>query len=283
MPSVVDTDLFFPAEFARRYEPEMARMLAAAADASEPIMGGAMARGHPGTWCNLATGIGLNGPVDEADIDRLVSFYVEAGIEPRVEICATVDPSLVRGLTDRGFVVRGWEHVFASSLRGRPLTPPHDAIDGLTIETVDTTDETAVREAVTLMVNQFYPEPGDEPLQEGIETTVRFTMREGVHFFVVRKDGAFVGSGGFECSGPFANIVGAAVVPALRGRGIQQHLIAHRCNAAARLGAEVAVVSSKPGISTERNALRMGFVLAYSRTIMAMPGEGLAPEHRGSS
>lgn len=270
----------FPAEFARQYEPDMGRMLASAADVSEPIAGGVMARGHPGTWCNHAIGLGLNGPVAESDIDRLVSFYADCGIEPRVELCATADPTLVRGLADRGFVVRLFEHVLARRLDDREFPPPHGPIDGLTIERVDTRDEAAVRAAVIPMMKQFYAQ-GDGPSEESIKITVRFSMREAAHLLVARIDGDYAGSGGMECVGRFANIFGAAVVPEFRHRGIQQTLIAHRCAVGRSLGAEHAVVGSKPGISTERNALRMGFTLVYTRTVLAMPREGLVPEEVG--
>lgn len=43
----------------------------------------------------------------------------------------------------------------------------------------------------------------------------------------------------------------------------------------ARMGEERMVC--KPGIATERNAVRLGFFLAYCKAIMFLPGEGLEP------
>jgi len=279
-PAAMD-EPFFPAEFARSYEPEMGRMLACAADVSESIGGGVMARGHPGTWCNHAIGLGLDGPVPEAEVDRLVAFYSDHGIEPRIELCATADPLFIRALADRGFVVRSFEHVLARRFRGPEPAPPHALVDGLAFEQVDTTDRSAVRAAVMQMMKQFYPKPGDGPSEESVELTVKFSMGPGVHLLVARVDGVFAGSGGMQRTGVFANIIGAGVVPEFRRRGIQQHLIARRCEIARSVGAEIAVVGSKPGISTERNAMRMGFALVYTRTVLVMPGDGLVPEHTG--
>jgi hypothetical protein len=51
-----------------------------------------------------------------------------------------------------------------------------------------------------------------------------------------------------------------------------------RLNAAAEAGAEIAAVDTRPGAGTERNVLRMGFTLAYSRAILVWRGVGLVGE-----
>ena len=58
------------------------------------------------------------------------------------------------------------------------------------------------------------------------------------------------------------------VVPAHRRRGIQLALIAHRLRIGLEHGSELAVIESKPGIPTERNAARLGFGMTYTRLIL---------------
>jgi hypothetical protein len=41
-------------------------------------------------------------------------------------------------------------------------------------------------------------------------------------------------------------------------------------------GCILATISSRPGIPTERNALRLGFTMAYTKVILVRPGPGLA-------
>ena len=73
------------------------------------------------------------------------------------------------------------------------------------------------------------------------------------------------------------SLFGASVRPAFRRRGIQQALIAARLDRARSLGAELASVTSHPGIPTERNAARFGFQLAYVRAVLVKRAPGLVP------
>ena len=50
----------------------------------------------------------------------------------------------------------------------------------------------------------------------------------------------------------------------------------HARRKAAARGATLAVIHTSPGIATERNARRLGFVMAYTKVVMTMPREGLA-------
>ena len=56
---------------------------------------------------------------------------------------------------------------------------------------------------------------------------------------------------------------------------VQAALIARRLEHARDQGCELVTIGSRPGIATERNAARLGFYVAYTKVIMAMPGEGL--------
>ena len=73
------------------------------------------------------------------------------------------------------------------------------------------------------------------------------------------------------------SLFGASVLPAFRRRGIQQALISARLQTALSLGADLASITSHPGIPTERNAARLGFQLAYVRAVMVKRGPELVP------
>lgn len=76
--------------------------------------------------------------------------------------------------------------------------------------------------------------------------------------------------------GVVAALAGAAVLPAWRRRGIQAALVARRLELARARGCRLATIGSAPGIPTERNALRLGFRIAYARLAFNRPGPGLA-------
>lgn len=61
---------------------------------------------------------------------------------------------------------------------------------------------------------------------------------------------------------------GALVLPAFRGRSIQQALIAARLQACADAACELACIDGSPGAGTQRNATRMGFPLADTKLLM---------------
>jgi GNAT superfamily N-acetyltransferase len=86
-----------------------------------------------------------------------------------------------------------------------------------------------------------------------------------------------VGAGSVEFAGELCALFGLSVLPEFRRRGIQQALIAARLNEARRRGAHLATISGRPGAATERNVMRMGFALAYTKVILVKPGPGLTP------
>jgi GNAT superfamily N-acetyltransferase len=65
------------------------------------------------------------------------------------------------------------------------------------------------------------------------------------------------------------------VLPRFRRRGIQQALMAARLEHAASRGARFATIGARPGIPTNRNAMRMGFRLAYTKVVLVKPGPAL--------
>jgi GNAT superfamily N-acetyltransferase len=84
-----------------------------------------------------------------------------------------------------------------------------------------------------------------------------------------------------------AGLFGTSVLPEFRCRGIQQLLMFERLRLARERGAAIATIASIPGIPTERNAARLGFVLSYVEANMIKPGApapaSLAPGHDGKS
>ena len=90
-----------PVEIALLEERRQARMLAAVTPVVEPFAGGVMGFHEPGSWQNQACGVGLDGLVEDAEIDAMVEFYRSRGVEPRLELSPFADESLIRGRADR--------------------------------------------------------------------------------------------------------------------------------------------------------------------------------------
>ncbi len=242
-------------------------------DESETIGGGRVSFSAGSPWFCRAAGLGYEGPVTGEDLDRIVEYFRSRGVEPKVEIPVFAPKELLDGLADRGFGVRQFENVYARAiLPGEDvrLALPHGWPEGLVVNTLDPSDDSAVREYVLTVLRGFMP--AEAVKDEMIESTVRTMTRESIVGFVGRIGGHIAGLGAlewFEIEGRrLCALAGAVTVEAFRGRGVQLSLIAHRLNAARDLGCSLALIESFPGIPTERNAARVGFSLAYARAVL---------------
>lgn len=264
-------------DIAKLEELRQARGLADVATDAQPIAGGVMSRAEPGSWMNSAVGLGFDGPVEPDTADRLIAFFSVKGIEPRIEHAPYADFSLTQALERAGFRLRNFETIFHRELLpGDTITAPHPAPPGLIIESVDPADDDEVRQYAITAVSGFFP-PNfvvPEPYLDAVVRTVRHPRTTAV---VARLDGQIVGAGAMEVAGDIAALFGMSVAQAYRRRGIQQAVIAHRLNLAQQRGARLATIGARPAIATERNVRRMGFQVAYTKTVLVRPGEGLAP------
>lgn len=264
-------------EIAKLEELRQAKGLAEVAERSEPLCGGTMGGGFPGNWHNNAVGLGFNGLVTKADIDRMIEYYSSRGCEPRVELCPFADKSLSVELGNAGFRITDFEMVFFRQLDpAQPARPLQGHPAGVELSFVDPGDAERVREYARVAVSGFMPE-GQEIPEEFLkiaETPVRHPLCKGA---IATIGGKVVGAGGTEVRGEVAALFGLSVLPEFRRRGIQQALIAQRLNDAASKGARIATIGGRPGQGTERNVRRMGFQCAYTKLIMVRPGEGLTP------
>jgi len=262
-------------DVARLEERHVARVLQNMADEWRPIGGGVMSRGAPGAWFNRAQGLGLDGPVEPHEIDELIRFYGDGGIEPRVEVCPFAHESLFRVLADRRFVVRRFLMVlfrFVSETEG--FAPPYPAPPGLRIEPIDPSDASAIEDFGRTWVVGFEAK-GPDRIDETMRSARRAAESEGTICVRAMLDGRCVGAGGVEIDGALASLFGVAVAPDMRRKGIQLAMVSWRLRRARELGATVATIESHPGASTESNAMRMGFRVAYTKVTMVRPGEGM--------
>ncbi|AUX44774.1 acetyltransferase [Sorangium cellulosum] len=264
------------AEIARVEERRLARATAAVVACAEPVAGGCMTFDGEGSWANFAVGLGLDGPVSGAEIDRVVGFYTTRGAEPRIVVCPFAHPSLVRGLAERGFALLEFVNVLAREIEPdedlRALVP-NGWPKGLEVVRVDPGDEAQVRLFIDVSTSGFRPE-GAPIAPALLEVSRRVVAYPRCDSFLALVDGEPAGAGSVEVHPDGAALFGVSVLPRFRERGIQQALIVRRLERARELGCLLACISASPGIPTERNAMRLGFFMAYSKGILARRSEG---------
>jgi len=274
------------ADIATLEESRLCNALEVVATESRRLAGGLLTRGEPGTWINTTSGLGMNTAVQSADIEELIRWFEEKGIEPRAEICPFAHPSTWSELGKQGFIIRSFENVFVADLvKGAVREPPQPLGEGITLFQVDRYDASQVRAYAEAICAGFsHPNP---PPKADIDLWMRVVREDNLLAFGAISQGQIVGggcaeiarlplrNGASEISHTMAILFGLSVLPEWRKRGIQQALIAQRLKLARHQGAQLATISAQPGVATERNARRLGFEVAYTKAIVVRPGPGL--------
>jgi GNAT superfamily N-acetyltransferase len=257
------------ATVARLEEARQARSVASISDVAEPIAGGFMCFGGPRAFVTEAMGLGFDGAVSEHDLERFVEFYTSRGVEPKIELCPLADESLVRGLAARGFVLRDFEHVLVRDLAADESLP--DLPDRIEIVDVRPGDEPMIRRLVEIAISGSAP-----PNTELFERLVRRAVATPeMKHFAARVDGQVAAIGGCEVEPPLGSLFGMSTLPAFQRRGCQRALMIHRIRLVREHGCRYVTVQTKPHVATGRNALRLGFQVAYTKAILARPGPDL--------
>lgn len=236
--------------------------------------GGLACYAGPGSWANQALGCGMGGEtVGGGDVAALCDWYESRGSEPKVVVCPFADASLVKALGEAGFRLREFEMVFACDVRGREVGRGAPVPEGVTFEPLDLEDGALVDECVRFSC-AIYGHHADPP-EAMLENFRRMMSHPRMRTIVVRVGGALAGTSAIEIAGEVASLCGAAVKEEFRRRGVQTALIDARLGMAREAGCSVVTVTSLPGVATERNAMRAGFVPSYTKVALVRPGEGL--------
>jgi GNAT superfamily N-acetyltransferase len=271
-----NTAMLAPIDVARLEETRASTMLAAMADEARDWAGGTMGFSGPGTWLNQVMGAGLGAPVGTVELDDMVEFYESRGVEARIELCPFADESLTAGLSARDFTVREFQNVLCCEIGPTAPQLPLGWPPRLEVRLVDRDDASAVQELVQVSLSGFFP--AGEPISEVMRrSSMHMLSMARTRGFIATLDGAVVGGGLLDLGESAANLAGTSVLPEARRRGVQQALILARLQAAREYGCRVATIASKPGIPTERNAMRLGFAMAYTKVVLARSGAGLLP------
>ncbi|HLP82789.1 MAG TPA: GNAT family N-acetyltransferase [Phycisphaerales bacterium] len=264
---------------ARLEEARIAEGVASVAEEARPFAGGTISRGKPGTWCNFICGAGLDGPMTADELDLAESFYIEKGLEPRIELSPYAHPEFLAQLESRNWTIRGFETVFFRTIApNEPFASLHTPPPSLRITVVPKDDQALLHEFAWTSVSGFLPD-GRNPTEDELALAKRAATHYRSHAFLATVNDKPASAGSCEVAhtphGSIAALFGLSTLPPFRRMGIQQALIAARLAFARDHGATVATIGGLPGAGTERNVRRMGFQVAYTKAIMVKPGPNL--------
>jgi hypothetical protein len=251
------TDALAGIEFARSW----ARLNSFTGEVVLPVAGGHAGFGGVDSPVTQAFGLGLNGPVTDADMAGMEAFYRAHGSPVNIETCPLADTSLLKLLNERGYKPIEYSNVFT-----RELTQDDSQA------WPDTTSKVHVRspaedeaETYSLVVaKSFFENTEISPQFLGIFTSCFFAA--GTFFFIAEVDGVPAGGGMMSIHQGVASLGGAGTLREFRNRGVQKALLLARLAVAVENGCDLAMVATQPGSGSQRNVERQGFQVVYTRT-----------------
>lgn len=202
-------------------------------------------------------GLGLQ-EVTATTLDRIEEFFRERGAPVFHEVTPMASPALLDLLNGRGYRPAELTNVMFRPLSATPLsqaTPP-----GLEVRVVGPEDY----ELWASTAAQGWSEATDiaDLVLDLSRVSVRSRNASG---FLVERQGQAIATGGLIVHNEVALLAGAATIPQGRRQGAQLAVLDARLCHAFERGCDLAMMCAAPGNSSQRNAERQGFRVAYTR------------------
>lgn len=205
---------------------------------------------------------GLSGTVQADELDFIEHFYRERGMGVRIRVCPYADQSVLPLLGMRGYTLRSLMNVFAFPLKGYSARPMD--IRGLEIRMV--TERDARKWFDLIGAGGDWAEPDGASFM-----TIRCVAKPSSRFYLAYLNGRPVSGGALEIHDGVASLIASDTLPEYKRHGLHAAILRARLEISAQAGCEVAILKTRPGSSTQTNALREGFELVYTTMTMHSP------------
>jgi GNAT superfamily N-acetyltransferase len=202
-------------------------------------------------------GLGVWGPATPEALSAIEDFFVARGAPVIHEVSPLAGVEVLATLVERSYRPIELSTVLAQGITERVDVPSSPA---LRVRTFEPEDRPAWIEA---SVAGWSEDPAVLPLIRSIAEAA--SANRAMVGFVAERDGAVVATASMGLHGGVALLAGASTVPSARGLGAQAMLLTARLAEAQRRGCDVAMMVTTPGSTSQRNAERSGFRVAYTR------------------
>jgi hypothetical protein len=206
-------------------------------------------------------GLGLFGEITNVEMDALESFFRERGAPVFHEVSPLASDALLVLLGERGY-----RPVETTSVMYRPISRdasdlPAPRNDKISVRVVGEDEHELWARTATRGWSEFA-----EFADQIYELSRVGVKRTGAHAFLAELDGRAIATGGISICEGVVLMAGASTVPEGRRQGAQLALLAGRLRFAVEHGCDIAMMCAQPGSTSQRNAERHGFRIAYTRT-----------------
>ncbi|MHB1986425.1 MAG: GNAT family N-acetyltransferase [Acidimicrobiales bacterium] len=228
-----------------------------------PLAGGQIVLLGPRMFVNRAMAIGLGTPMTSEDLAQLVDLSEQVAVPPELEVCPWAHRSVLSLASSRGFRPAWFRSTLVCELGSDQVAQA----EGVRIEAVE--DLTALARWQEMAASGFGYSTEAERRTSDLYARAAFGV-PGEHLYLAHLDGRPVGVATLTVNRTTATLGGMATLALARRRGVQAALIRHRLSAATRFGCDIAVSTAEPGKGSERNLLRRGFTVMYSKLGMRL-------------
>ena len=199
--------------------------------------------------------LGLFATPTAEDLEQLEQFFTERGAETFHEVSPLAAPETLQLLG-----ARGYRPVELTSIMHQPIAPRPES-DSRVRTRIASRDEIDSWAEIAAEGWSESPELGDF-----MRDLSRVTASaEGAFPFLAELDGRPIATGTLLIHDGIALLAGASTIPTARNQGAQRALLDARLRYAAEHGCDLAAMGAAPGSTSQKNAERQGFRIAYTR------------------
>ncbi|HLL72733.1 MAG TPA: GNAT family N-acetyltransferase [Pyrinomonadaceae bacterium] len=213
-------------------------------------------------------GLGLFQATTGADMDEIENFLRERGAQVFHEVSPLADASLLPLLNERGYQPCEFTSVMFCPLGGAEDDLPAPRNDRVKVRVVGEDEHELWAQTATRGWSEF-----TEFADQILDLSRVSAKRTGTASFLAEIDGEPVATGGVGICDGVVLLAGASTVPEGRRQGAQTALLKSRLRFAAGQGCDIAMMCAQPGSTSQRNAERNGFRIAYTRVKWRLPNE----------
>lgn len=223
-------------------------------------IGGALAMfDGPGSPLSQTFGLGIFQTPTAEDFEKIETFFSERGSDTNQEVSPLADPTTLTLLNERNYHPIEFTSLLYQSLSAKPTQKIawNDAIKVKICAPEEYAIWTSTMVEGWSELQEYLPF-----LQEIGEVN---THRSDATLFLAELGGQPVAASLLSVHEGVALLAGASTIPSARRQGAQLALLESRLFYAREQGCELAMMGATPGSSSQRNAERHGFRIAYTR------------------
>jgi GNAT superfamily N-acetyltransferase len=236
----------------------VARMFPDIGAAAEPFAGGYAVYTGVRSPLTQALGLGMNGPVTEAEIVRLEEFYLRRGSNAHIEFCPHAHSTLLRLLGKRAYRVEG-----CSNLLVRPVkldSPELPRESGVSVQRCLSNEAELWAKTVAEGFSKAVVASS-----ENLRVLMSLEQRRNTTAVLAWVDGSPAGGGALATHDNIGVMYGASTLPRFRRKGVQSEIIRSLVRFAAQAGCEFIYSLTAPGSISQHNLERQDFRVGYTR------------------